>query len=85
MKLASQIEKQNLNARESLSVQCAWIPGTLDQIKLECLSNIMVIDLVEFQQCSNRQALNDLHMIGYANFECQTETWHSMLARVAVS
>ena len=58
-------------------VQCRWVPGTLDRVKVSdsLTHQNVVLDLHDFLQLVDREAVNALHLQGLAQLECDQTQW----------
>jgi hypothetical protein len=68
------------------SLQCRWVPGTLDKVRLSdpAVHQDMILELRDFLELANRDAVNALHMKGLAQLECDQMQWN-VLSALAVS
>ncbi len=67
-------------------LQCCWVPGTLDKVRISDLAihQDMILELRDFLELANREAVNALHMKGLAQLECNQKQW-DVLSALAVS
>ncbi len=67
-------------------LQCRWVPGTLDKVRISdpAVHQDMILELRDFLELANRDAVNALHMKGLAQLECDQKQW-SVLSALAVS
>jgi hypothetical protein len=64
-------------------VQCRWVPGTLDRVRVSdsLTRQDVVLDLNDFLQLAHRDAVNALHLQGLAQLECDQTQWNTIEAR----
>ena len=67
-------------------LQCRWVPGTLDKVRVSDpeIHQDMILELRDFLQLANREAVNALHMQGLAQLQCDQKQWN-VLSALAVS
>jgi hypothetical protein len=67
-------------------LQCRWVPGTLDKVRISdpVVHQDMILELQDFLELANRDAVNALHMKGLAQLECDQKQW-DVLSALAVS
>jgi hypothetical protein len=58
-------------------VQCRWVPGTLDRVRVSDpeIRQDVILDLRDFLELANRDAVNALHLQGLAQLECDQTQW----------
>jgi hypothetical protein len=77
---------QNIPLSAVHPVQCRWVPGTLDKVRVSDpeIHQDMILELRDFLELANRDAVNALHMKGLAQLECDQKQWN-VLSALAVS
>ena len=78
----------NENSAPSAShpLQCRLVPGTLDKVRVSDpeIHQDMILELRDFLELANRDAVNALHMQGLAQLQCDQKQWN-VLSALAVS
>jgi hypothetical protein len=77
---------QNTPLSTAHPVQCRWVPGTLDKVRVSDpgVHQDMILELHDFLQLASRDAVNALHLQGLAQLECNEKQWN-VLSALAVS
>jgi hypothetical protein len=72
-----QIMNQNTPLSAVHPLQCRWVPGTLDKVRVSApeIHQDMILELRDFLELASRDAVNALHMQGLTQLECDQKQW----------